>query len=284
MAKIPDIERILKSGTVRKKALLVAANAALHATTGKGCLTDKETNAIVDSIKLPKEGRVYNAIIDTEYNVRIAIPLIRADVFYTESLTNLLMQYCYVEDVVEHLTDGLNELIFDEGETGKEAKQYSNTGNPKTSSASERKRLTMRDKILKHVKPFLMELEPHEDVFVKATPCKTLQENLPLLAEKLKRQTTITKSRIKAIRDFLEERDVKIKPYTDYLDGMEAQLSEEKYPFGYRYGMKLETSEDTAFMERIKKLNAEKQLLYHYDDLPIDEKEYSYLLTGFLKV
>lgn len=283
MNKIPDIERILKSGTAKKKALLIASHAALRTTKGEGLLSEKEVSALVDSIRLPNEGRIYNRIVNAEYNVRIAIPLIRADYFYIESLTNLVGQYCYIEDVVGQMTDNLNSLIFEEGETSAEAERYSETGDPKVSVASKKKRLAMRDKILKHVKPFLMKLAPHEDVFIKAEQDQTIKKNLPLLSERLKRQTIVIKSRISAIRDFLEEQEAKIKPYFEFLAETEDNLRAEKYPFGYRYGMKAETKEDAVFMERIKKLNEEKQRFYRYDDLPTDENIKTHMM-GYLNV
>ena len=283
MNKIQDFERILKSGTAKKKALLIASHAALKTTKGEGLLSEREVSALVDSIRLPNESRIYDRIVNAEFNVRVAIPSIRGSYFYIESLKNLVGQYCYIEDVVGKITDNLNALIFDEGETSAEAERYSETGDPKASAASKKKRLAMRDKILKHVKPFLMKLEPHEEVFIKAEQDQTIKKNLPLLSERLRRQTIVIKSRISAIRDFLEEQEAKIKPYFEFLAETEDNLRAENYPFGYRYGMKAETKEDAVFMERIKKLNEEKQRFYRYDDLPIDENIKTHMM-GFLKV
>lgn len=272
MTKPMDLKQILRTGTARKKALLVATNSALLTTEGKKLLEPQEIKAILGSLKTDREGDIYNAIVNAEYNVRVAIPLIRADYFHLESMTNLLMQYCYIEDVQERIFDDLNMLIFDEGKTSEEAVKYSDTGDPQVSPTSLKKRLAMRDKILKHVKPFLMDLKPHEDTFVKAVPDEGITTSLPKLSEKIQKQAILIKSRIKAIRDYLEEKDAKIKPYLEFLDGTEKFIQDEKYPFKIRYGFPDDNS------EAVRNINARKKMFFKYGELPIDDTEYNYLM------
>lgn len=206
--------RVLKSGSVKEKAMMIGNHLANISYGDDGFLTQEEITALVDSIKSDKEHEIYKQYqtmfrdTDTFLSSIAQCRLTYLGALYRLDARLIVME-CY--ESLERVTNNLLNLIPDK----KTAIEVVAAGAfPK-----------------KQYKPpalhYLVEPDNEDHIKVIYTSHRH-DEDIPDIQTQVKNEQVRLKTAIQAAKDFMKEKKFNVRAFSKYLKGIEDWVKKDK--------------------------------------------------------
>lgn len=250
-------ERVLASGTVKEKAMLIGNHLANISYGDKGFLTDDEVSSLVKSITSEKGEAIYKkyqAMFRETDTFLTSIAQCRLT--YLEALHRLdkflVIVQCHKS--LEANSNAILDFISEPKANASAIQQIEHGGN-------------FLDKKLKPPYLHYHVSEPDFKGHIKINSIK--DEELLKVQAQIKRQQTILKTAIQAIKDFLKEQKFSVRAYTKYLRNIENWAKKDK---------------KELIVLRIRKNNDDELAITepNYEDTEIDLKNYKLYREEYL--
>ena len=260
-----DISTILKKGSAKQRAVLLANSIANSFTSGEAILTDREHHELIESFKTDSEIRVYSKFRRADEVVRNALMyLSQLWISYREQVAHIT-GYALLWDAYQRSEDMINEL-------------FANVENKK-------QRAKLLEIASKYDYYFLAKVEPDEENFIHVNTGKprkaeeTEGYSLEDIIHNFSRGAGATlgqvKAVIKALKEYMSETGFNVKAYKDMIKEVETDAKQDKAVFP-KYS-KRQTAE--RGIARIP----DKYFVYPmYEDVEIDEAFYTEFKEKYL--
>lgn len=247
MAK-KDISKILSSGSVKKKLLLVEENTARETYGKESILSEKEVDAIFDSLQgSSKAEALYRKNHESRISVFSGLQNLQGLKFQTLMHYSNLRGYILVWSTLEATELMVNSVLYEVSKT-------------------------KRKKLIKAFDSFLLFSDE------KADPEGYLniqvEEFLKIIGNV--REEVVTsmikyKSWEKALIDYMKDREYNVKTYKDFIKTLSKEIYEPVIEWG-KYSGKLEYD---LYQPRVEKLLQGYNICPNIEALEIDEEEYN---------
>lgn len=264
MAK-KSIGKILTSGSLRKRALLVAEEIARDKLSEKRLLTDSEYDQLLGSFKKPNEMRLLREFKDLDSTITNAIHNMEGLKFEVLRNYSNLRGYILVWNAVENAELLVNSVLHE------------------IKDAEERKRIAETG--ARGINILLSKIVPDQEGYINIDihdRSKKLSFSEVMNNVKIETDTSVVKflSWEKAILDFMDERGFDVKTYKNHIGEMRA-LIESPIIGLVKYSGEIDTG---ISQPRLEELMNKYALCPDIEDMEIDKDQYdffmSYVLTG----
>lgn len=108
-----DISKILTTGSIKQRLLLVAEDRARARYSKEPILTDKELNAISDSIKTSAEIKLWNKFNQLDRTVQNGIQNLQGAMFAVRTAHSLLKGYILLWNAIENAEQLANSILHE---------------------------------------------------------------------------------------------------------------------------------------------------------------------------
>ena len=294
-----DISKILTTGTVKQRLLLIAEDVARAKYSKDKILTDHEFNTISDSFKTPKEIALWNKWKRIDESIANAIMNLQGLKFEVLMDLSNLRGYILVLNTIENSEILVNSVLHEVKDI-KERKRISEKGakgvnllfskttidpegyvdiktdflKESANWVDENGEVIKRGEAYKHDKKELIKTQSKE---------YTLLNVMNNVKSQVIKSATQYLSWSKAIEDFMDEEGFNVKTYRDMVKAMDSQVYQPVIAW-YKY-LERETSFiDTSLHLRADKIKAKAKYNIAPNILPIevDENIYNWFKENFL--
>jgi hypothetical protein len=253
------INRIMKEGTPKERAMLVANSYSERVFGNKGFLTREQIGVLAQGVKAQTGLKTYKQILDDEYHIRIMIPFLKNIELELSERVSFANGLCMTDYTTNQFIDLLNNLCNDQGEA-------------------------FRDKVISNMqnKGFLTGkiYASKEYPFLDFKKMESINEVVESLKEQIIFWMTDLKTMINAIRDFMKEQKLKIDAYEEYLNSKEEKWKQDPSiipMYGFEY------LEYHSMTDEIREYMEQFQIFPDYKQITIDKglyKSYKCSLGG----
>ena len=284
-----DISKVLTTGSIKQRLLLVAEDRARARYNKEPILTDKELNAISDSIKTSAEIKLWNKYNSLDRSVNNAIQNLQGAMFTVRNAHSLLKGYILVWNTIESaelLANSILHEITDLEERKKIAEKVGRQGGVRFIYSEiipdEEGYLDVRID-----ERYIYKDENGKYLGAKDKP-RLVKDNLTLLslmnnAKKEVIQTTIQfMSWREAILNFMKENSFNVNTYKEVIDAFTNNVN---YPV---IGWDKYNSDEESFTPQhpnkiMDKLKSKYAITPNAKELVVDQDIYNDFMTNYLK-
>jgi len=277
-----DISKILKQGTAKQRALLLAEDIARDKHNKDRILTDHEFNEVTDSFNKPNEIKVYEKFKRADRVVTNALLNLQGLKF--EALMNCanLRGYIILWNSIEN-TEQIVNTILHEIKDKKERKRIAEKG-AKGGKLLLSKNTVDEEAYLEIEIDFERETFRDENGKIDLKSKQTSKEvSLWFLMNNVKRDVIASATKFiswsKALEDFMEDEGFEIKTYKEILNSMRGDLY--KPIIWSKY-----SQEATTFISgidtRADNIKSKYSIAPVIEDIEVDKDIYNYFKTEFL--
>ena len=272
MAK-KDISKILTTGSLKQKLLLVAEQRARSVYGKELILTDHEYNQLSDSFKKTNEVKLWNKWSSNSTKIVGAISNLQGLLFEAKMNYSNLRGYILVWNSIENAEVLVNSVLH-EIKDPEERKKIANSG------------VKGVDLLFSKTAPdeegyIDIKIDFEEDLGYKE-PDLTKKHSLLYIMNNVKEEATASAIRFlswrEAILDFMEERGFNIKTYKDIIQGFTEQIYAPIIGWG-KYEGELHTGLPHPQVEKLLKKYA---ITPKIEELEVNEEEYNRFKIDFL--
>jgi len=276
-----DISKILKQGTAKQRALLLAEDIARDKHNKDRILTDHEFNEVTDSFNKPNEIKVYEKFKRADRVVTNALLNLQGLKF--EALMNCanLRGYIILWNSIEN-TEQIVNTILHEIKDKKERKRIAEKG-AKGGKLLLSKNTVDEEAYLEIEIDFERETFRDENGKIDLKSKQTSKEvSLWFLMNNVKRDVIASATKFiswsKALEDFMEDEGFEIKTYKEILNSMRGDLY--KPIIWNKY--KQEATTFIGFPKRADNLKSKYSIAPDIEAIEVDKDIYNYFKTEFL--
>ncbi|MEH7489239.1 hypothetical protein [Priestia megaterium] len=241
------LQAILKNGNDYEKALLVANSNGEKFARGRGFLTEYEIREIMSSIQTNKGANIYNAIMDTENSIRLAVYDMENECSTFETCFWMYSFFYNKYNLANEISDSLNSFLYEHPVT--------------------------RDGLLKCMRISGLEFSPSiQGPFIEGEMKPELNEIRVKMANRVDSARIRIKTVATCIKDYMKEKDVIIETYMKQVQELEKKIEQTNLlPKDEQY-----RAIKNSHKEIMDKLIYEDGIIVFqaYGDLPIDKKYY----------
>lgn len=257
---IKDISKIISDGSTKKRAWLMANHVANISTNKEGLLNQDEIQSLLDSFDTHKKIEVYNHYKQMD-------SIIKNSLSYLNQL-----RLIYINSKTK--TDSLIAQLFI-------CKRIENTINLGLTYIDDK---NLRNKLLNFYAkqtyiPYLKVIKEKESIrIVNDYPSEKDKKPLSIISLLIaqKKEATriliLAKTFLKAIKDFIDEKDFKIKSYIDMIKEVENDLKTIAPTLG----------EQSLDKDIINKMKDNNYFYPDFDSIEIDENQYKEMKDMYL--
>jgi len=272
MAK-KDISKILTTGSLKQKLLLVAEQRARSVYGKELILTDHEYNQLSDSFKKSNEIKLWNVWSSNGTKIVGAIANLQGLLFEAKMNYSNLRGYILVWNSIENAELLVNSVLH-EIKDPKERKRIADSGAKGVD--------LLFSKTAPDQEGYIdIKIDFEEDLGYKE-PDLTKKHSLLYIMNNVKAEATASAIRFlswrEAILDFMEERGFNIKTYKDIIQGFTEQIYAPIIGWG-KYEGELNTGLPHPQVEKLLKKYA---ITPKIEELEVDEAEYNRFKKEFL--
>lgn len=278
-----DISKILKQGTAKQRALLLAEDIARDKYNKDKILTDHEFNEITDSFNKPNEIKIYNKFRRADSILSNALLNLQGLKFEVLMHYSNLRGYIFVWNSIEN-TELIVNSILHEIKDKKERKRITKKG------AESGKILLSKNTIDEEgyldIKIDFDRIDfKDENGKVNLKSNKTTKEaSLWFLMNNVKDQAKSSATKYiswsKAIEDFMEEEGFNIKTYKDLLNAMGEDIY--RPIIGWNKYKSSESSFIKGSPKRVDKLKSKYAITPNISELEVDNELYNWCKINLL--
>ena len=278
-----DISKILKQGTAKQRALLLAEDIARGKHNKDKILTSHEFNEVTDSFRKPNEIKIYEKFRSADRIVTNA--LLNLQGLKYEALMNCanLRGYIILWNSIEN-TEQIVNTILHEIKDKKERKRIAEKGT-KGGRLLLSKNTVDEEAYLEIEIDFLKESFTDENgkmIGFKEKPILNKSNSLLFLMNNVKRDVIASATKFiswsQALEDFMEEEGFEIKTYKDLLNSMRGDLY--KPLIWNKYSQEATTF--IGFPKRADNLKSKYSIAPDIEAIEVDKDIYNYFKTEFL--
>lgn len=278
-----DISKILKQGTAKQRAILLAEDIARAKYNKEKILTDHEFNEITDSFNKPNEIKIYNKFRRADSIVGNALLNLQGLKFEVLMHYSNLRGYIFVWNSIENTEQIVNSILH-EVKDNKEKKRIAKIG------AESGKILLSKNTVDKEgyldIQIDFERIDPTDEsgkINYKST--KTTKEaSLWFLMNSVKDQTINSATKYiswsKAIEDFMDEEGFNIKTYKDLLNAMGEDIY--RPIIGWNKYKSSESGFIEGFPKRVDKLKSKYAITPNISELEVDNELYNWCKINLL--
>lgn len=258
-----DISKIIKEGSYKQRLRLLAEHYSDLVTGGKGLFTEAEAREIIESFKTRTEIKAYNKTIETDRRMRSAILQMAVyGVSYREAM-GYLSGYSLLWESYQRTEELLNNLLTEVTDKKLKAKLIKETTDNTrylfTKIQEEEGFIRFRTDKARN---------PNKDEIY------SLEEMLGLWSKQVAKLIGQIKGVIKALEDWMEERDFKPKAYIERIESIKQDIEEDKSILPKYSERKIMAS--GLFREKDKKIKLLKKYFVFPDPNKIEPNEETY--------
>jgi hypothetical protein len=276
-----DISKILKQGTAKQRALLLAEDIARAKHNKDKILTDHEFNEITDSFNKPNEIKIYNKFRRADRVVTNALLNLQGLKF--ETLMNFanLRGYLILWYSIEN-TEQIVNIILHEVKDKKERKRIAEKG-AKGGQLLLSRNTVDEEAYLEIDINFDTLLMSDENGKIDLKSKRTTKENsLLFLMNNVKMDAINSATRFiswsQALEDFMEEEGFNVKTYKDLLNSMRGDLNRPLFTQKYRQ----EKDTFIGFPKRADRLKSKYSIAPNIEAIEVNKDIYNQFKRDFL--
>lgn len=283
MAK-KNISKILKTGTPKKRLLLIGEDIARRKFYGTGnedrILTDREFNELSDSFKSSKEIKLWNKYRNIDAVVTNAIMNLQGLKYEVLMHYTNLRGYIFLWNTLEH-SELLVNSVLHEIKDPQERKRISESAiKSEDINALFSKNFTDEEGYLETSIDFLQDVYTDEEgnsIGFREKPRQTKERSLLYLMETVKEDAIRSASKFlgwhEALRDYIDREGFNIKTYKNILDTLEGEVRSRIVGWGKYYG---EMNLGFKKNPKLDKLIEAYKICPEPYDIEPDQKEYNW--------
>ena len=276
-----DISKILKQGTAKQRALLLAEDIARAKHNKDKILTDHEFNEISDSFNKPNEIKVYNKFRRADSIVGNALLNLQGLKFEVLMHYSNLRGYIILWNAIEN-TEQIVNIILHEVKDKKERERIAKKGAKGGQILLSRN--TVDEEAYLDIEIDFNSIDfVDENGKIDFKSKKTTKENsLLFLMNNVKRDIINSATRFiscsQALEDFMEEEGFNIKTYKDLLNAMRGDLYKPLVWAKYRQ----EKDTFIGFPKRADRLKSKYSIAPDIEAIEVDKDIYNHFRFNFL--
>lgn len=221
-----NIGKILEKGTAKQRMLLLANHIAETATNKPGFLSDSEFTALVESFKTPAEIRLYKRYKAANSALQSLLPyLAQLRLSYRVEYTRI-EGYCLLYNSYLNFATSVNLVL----ESIKDSKLRA-----RILESFIRKAVTHFAIPKKHIMDSEKKTEFFDLSIIKSIEQKSDKESQTTLSEiiadhrnRAMKILSSIKTLLKALKDYIEENDIQITAYNDFIKEVEKEITKDK--------------------------------------------------------
>jgi len=262
-----DVSTIMKKGTAKQRIMLLASHIAEQQLNKEGFLTEKEVNSLSDSFKTSSETRLYNKFRETDRIVRHGLP------YLSQLLSIYLERIAYL--------NGYSIMYFNA------LRQCDTLNYIVSETKSKAQKEKTKEIITKETEQPLLykyKINKRGDISLNLDVKIGLKELFAAHKKQAIEQLRNGKTFIKAILEFMEDKEFNVEPYIKKIEEIEDIFKEDRAPVPYMSKKQLrdKLGEEGA-KSLIKEGETESFLFPDYSETEIDEELYKYFREDYFE-
>ena len=284
MAK-KNIGKILEKGTAKQRMLLLANHIAETATNKPGFLSDSEFTALVESFKTPAEIRLYGRYKAASSALQSLLPyLAQLRLSYRVEYTRI-EGYCLVYHSYLNFETSVNLVL----ESIKDSKQRATILDAFIKNAVVHFAIPKKDIVDSEKKTEFFDLSIIKSNEQNSSKVRqiTLSEIITDHRNRAMKLLSSIKTLLKALKDYIEENDIQITAYNDFIKEIENEINKDKPPIPNSLstkGVQIPMHEHYDFRSLRVWLDFSKERNFYpeYDKAEINQSEYDNYRSNYL--